>query len=134
NKPTPQPEKPVAPIAPQQVHPEVGSNIVSLTPKADQKTQASATSPKVMTYSTGTKKQEIFEDNGQFANAAAPKGSYASIDGHGSKNQGSVSLERPGKFRAPAQTSTPYNTDFVFPQSNEAIKVKLDAAQEEVMR
>ncbi len=128
----PKPMAPPKPVAPSAVHPEVARNIVSLTPKVDKKTE-SATSPKVMTYSTGTKKQEIVDDKGQFE---AIRGSYASVASHGAKSQGRVSLERPGKFRAPSSTQAPakYSSDFVFPQSNEAVKIKLDAAQEEVMR
>lgn len=129
-----------APVAPPRTqHPELASNIVSLTPKADQKTAApKAVEPtKVMTYSTGTKKQEFVEDKGQFPAPPVPKGSYASIAGHGATSTGQtakVSLERPGKFRAPAQPTAQFEKQFSMTGSTQSAQGKLSEAQEEVFR
>jgi len=145
-----------APIQPQKPHPATAANVMSLTPKADQKTeqqqqhhhiQKNAESPKVMTYSTGTKRQEFVVDKGQFASQS--RGSYASIAGHGApshvassaagsnnatERQAPSALERPGKFRAPVQPTASFNEQFSMTQSTNAAHGKLSSAQEEVFR
>lgn len=136
-------QPPAEPMQPPKVHPAAASNVVSMTPKADakaeQKAAASATNEqsKVLTYSTGTKKQEFVENKGQFA-PPPTKGSYAAMASLGTNPSGSsttrASLERPGKFRAPAQPSAQYNQQFSMTQSTQSAQGKLSAAQEEVFR
>lgn len=131
-------QAPQATQAPSKVHPSVAGNVVSLTPKADQIPEKSVTSKpepaKVLTYSTGTKKQELVDDRGQFA--AAQKGSYASIAGHGARPATAtrVSLERPGKFRSPNEPTTQFDNQFSMTQSTQSAQGKLSEAQEEVFR
>jgi len=110
-------------MAPPKIHPEVVGNTVSLTPKVDQQKEIKT---KVMAYSTGTKKHEFVEDNGQF------KGSYASAASHNVRAR--VSLERPGKFRAPANVpagTTPAN--FSFDRNLQQAQSNLSEAQQAVL-
>lgn len=147
----PKSQAPPAPMQPPKVHPATSANLVSMTPKADAKAEqqptANASEPagtaaKVMTYSTGTKRQELVENRGQFA-PPPTKGSYAAMASHGAASHNNsngapaaarANLERPGKFRAPTQPTAQYNQQFSMTQSTASAQGKLSAAQEEVFR
>lgn len=143
-------QQPVAPKQQQQqrmpqpqskVHPEAASNVVSLTPKSDQKA-AAAEDSKVLSYSTGTKKSQLVNPPPQ---PPTGKLSYASMVAGGRTEPPKkapaaapaaalAAPSRPGSFRPPAEHSKAAAApDFSFEASQAGLQ-NLTTAQAEVFK
>jgi protein LSM14 len=125
------------------VHPEAASNVVSLTPKSDQKAAAAAAEDsKVLSYSTGTKKSQLVNPPPQ---PPTGKLSYASMVAGGRAEPPkkapaaapaatSATPSRPGSFRPPAEHSKAAAApDFSFEASQAGLQ-NLTTAQAEVFK